>query len=60
MIKIMKRSARDILQEIQNLHTDDKTKVSETFVLIQATKKLAELVVVLAEEREKPAASMKQ
>jgi hypothetical protein len=49
----MKKTAREILKEIQNLKTNDKTKVSETFVLIEVTKKFAELVVVLAEEQER-------
>jgi hypothetical protein len=49
----MKKTAHEILKEIQQLKTNDKTKVSETFVLIEATKKLAELLVILAEEKER-------
>jgi dihydroorotate dehydrogenase len=52
IIKTMKKTAREILKEIQKLKTNDKTKVSETFVLIEATKKLAELLVILAEEKD--------
>jgi hypothetical protein len=56
----MKKTPRDILKEIEGLQTDDKKKVSETFVLIEVTKKLAELVVVLAEEREKSVTTPRQ
>ena len=54
-IKTMEKTSREILKEIQDLKTNDNSKVSETFVLILIAKKFAELVVVLAEEQKQAA-----
>jgi|ERR1039458_2355958 hypothetical protein len=48
--KTMSRTPKEILKELQALHTDDPVKLPPDKVLLQATKLFAALLVKLAEK----------